>query len=59
MFFRLKGSGGRAYVQIVESKRVDGTVRQSVIATLGRVDDLATSGALASLLASGGEVHRP
>nr|WP_210247396.1 IS1634 family transposase [Blastochloris sulfoviridis] len=53
MFFRLKGSGGRAYVQIVESKRVDGAVRQSVIATLGRVDDLATSGALASLLASG------
>jgi hypothetical protein len=53
MFFRLKASGGRAYVQIVENKRVDGAVRQSVIATLGRTDKLAASGALSSLLASG------
>ena len=30
MFFRLKKSGERAYVQIVENKRVDGAVRQSV-----------------------------
>jgi hypothetical protein len=29
MFFRLKKSGERAYVQIVENKRVDGAVRQS------------------------------
>ena len=40
MFFRLKKSGERAYVQIVENKRVDGAVRQSVIATLGRADEL-------------------
>jgi hypothetical protein len=40
MFFRLKKSGERAYVQIVENKRVDGAVRQSVIATLGRGDEL-------------------
>jgi len=53
MFFRLKKSGERSYVQIVENKRVDGTVRQSVIANLGRADELAASGALASLLASG------
>ena len=53
MFFRLKKSGERAYVQIVENKRVDGAVRQSVIATLGRADELGASGALASLLASG------
>jgi transposase len=53
MFFRLKKSGQRAYVQIVENKRVDGAVRQSVIANLGRADELAASGALASLLASG------
>ena len=52
MFFRVKKSGERAYVQIVENKRVDGSVRQSVIATLGRADALAASGALASLLAS-------
>jgi len=29
MFFRLKKSGERAYVQIVENKRVDGAVRQT------------------------------
>ena len=53
MFFRLKTSGQRAYVQIVENKRVDGAVRQSVVATVGRADELAASGGLASLLASG------
>src|SRR6266852_2550462 len=53
MFFRVKKSGPRAYVQVVENKRVDGAVRQSVIANLGRADDLIASGALASLLASG------
>jgi hypothetical protein len=56
MFFRLKKSGERAYVQIVENKRVDGAVRQSVIATLGRADELGASGALASLLASGAKL---
>ena len=56
MFFRLKKSGERAYVQIVENKRVDGAVRQSVIATLGRADELDASGALASLLASGAKL---
>ena len=53
LFFRIKKSGHRAYVQIVENKRFDGAVRQSVIANLGRADDLIASGALASLLASG------
>jgi DDE family transposase len=56
MFFRLKKSGERAYVQIVENKRIDGAVRQSVIATLGRADELDVSGALASLLASGAKL---
>jgi hypothetical protein len=56
MFFRLKKSGERAYVQIVENKRIDGAVRQSVIATLGRADELDASGALASLLASGAKL---
>jgi hypothetical protein len=31
MFFRFKKSGERSYVQIVENKRIDGAVRQSVI----------------------------
>jgi hypothetical protein len=53
VFFRIKKSGHRAYVQVVENKRFDGAVRQSVIANLGRADDLIPSGALASLLASG------
>jgi hypothetical protein len=30
MFFRFKKSGERSYVQIVENKRIDGAVRQSV-----------------------------
>ncbi len=34
MFFRLKKSGERAYVQIVENKRVGGAVRQSVTVPL-------------------------
>ena len=56
MFFRIKKSGARAYVQVVENKRVDGAVRQSVIANLGRADDLIASAALASLLASGAKL---
>src|SRR6516165_1195766 len=56
MFFRLKKSGERTYIQIVENKRIDGAVRQSVIANLGRADELAASGALASLLASGAKL---
>jgi len=56
MFFRLKKSGDRGYVQIVENKREGAAVRQTVIANLGRVDDLAASGALASLLASGAKL---
>jgi hypothetical protein len=53
MFFRLKPSGPRTYLQIVENRREDGAHRQHVIATLGRAGELAASGALASLLASG------
>ena len=56
MFFRVKKSGERAYIQIVENKRVDGAVRQTVIATLGRADELSASGALTSLLASGAKL---
>jgi len=53
MFFRLKPSGPRTYLQVVENRREDGAHRQHVIATLGRADELAASGALAALLASG------
>ena len=44
MYFRKKTSGGRAYLQIVESRREGAAVRQQVIATLGRVDELQESG---------------
>jgi hypothetical protein len=53
MYFRKKTSGGRAYLQIAESRRVGGQVRQRVIATLGRLDVLAASGQLERLLRSG------
>jgi hypothetical protein len=56
MFFRFKKSGERSYVQVVENKRVDGVVRQSVIGNLGRADELTASGALASLLAAGAKL---
>ena len=53
MFFRIKPSGPRRYLQLVENRRQDGVHRQHVIATLGRADELAASGDLAALLASG------
>jgi Transposase DDE domain len=56
MFFRLKTSGQRGYVQIVENRREGPAVRQRVIANLGRADELAASGALASLIASGAKL---
>jgi hypothetical protein len=53
MFFRLKKSGPRSYLQIVENRRDGRAVRQHVIATIGRIDELAARGGLATLLASG------
>ena len=53
MYFRKKTSGGRAYLQIVASRRDGGQVRQQVIATLGRYEDLRESGQLERLLRSG------
>jgi hypothetical protein len=53
MYFRKKTSGGRAYLQIVESRREGAAVRQQVIATLGRIEDLQESGQLERLLRSG------
>lgn len=53
MFFREKKSAERVYLQIVENERVDGRVRQRVIATVGRMDELAATGSLDRLLASG------
>lgn len=53
MYFRTKRSGGFDYRQVVESHRVDGKPRQSVVATLGRLDALKASGELDRLVRSG------
>ena len=53
MYFRKKTTGGRAYLQIVRARREGGRIRQQVIATLGRLDELAASGQLERLLRSG------
>ena len=55
MFFRLKTSGKRQYLQIVQNHwdKSRGTPRQQVLVTLGRYDHLVDKGSLKSLLASG------
>jgi hypothetical protein len=53
MYFRKKVSGGRVYLQIAESRRVGGQVRQRVVVTLGRLDALQASGQLERLVRSG------
>jgi hypothetical protein len=53
MFFRVKKSGARQYLQIVENRWEEGQSRQRVLATLGRLEALQEDGALDSLLRSG------
>jgi hypothetical protein len=53
MFFRVKKSQNREYLQIVENRREDGKVKQRVLATLGRIEQLQGSGQLDALLQSG------
>src|SRR3954465_1532483 len=53
MFFRVKPSGARRYLQLVENTRDGAATRQRVLATLGRVDALETAGKLEALLQSG------
>jgi hypothetical protein len=59
MFFRTKRSDRNGhsyeYLQIVRSYREAGKVRQQVIATLGRRDQLAASGEVDGLLRSLGK----
>src|SRR5512132_2352912 len=56
MFFSRKSVGGRNYLQIVESRRTDGAVRQHVVATLGRAEDWLEVGKLDQLLQSGAQL---
>lgn len=53
MFFRTKKSGPRTYLQLVENHWEEGRPRQSVLATLGRLEELQERGAVDSLLQSG------
>src|SRR6516164_3587209 len=53
MFFRTKKSGPRTYLQLVENHWRDGRPQQTVLATLGRLDELHRRGAVESLLCSG------
>jgi DDE family transposase len=53
MFFRTKKSGPRTYLQLVENHWLGGRPQQTVLATLGRLDELQQRGAVESLLCSG------
>jgi len=53
MFFRIKSSGARRYLQIVENKRHGARTVQRVVASLGRVEELQPDGGLDVLLRSG------
>ena len=52
MFVRIKPSGPRSYLQVVENKRDGKKTRQRVIATLGRLDRLEAQGDIDSLAKS-------
>ena len=53
MYFRVKRTGSYAYLQIVESFREPGQVRQRGWSTVGRWDTLQASGQLDTLMRSG------
>lgn len=52
MFVRVKTVGPYQYLQIAQNRREGKRVKQSIIATLGRLDKLAASGAIDQLLRS-------
>ena len=52
MFARIKKSGKYQYLQIVENRKESGKVRQRVIATLGRMDQLHDKGRVETLIRS-------
>jgi transposase len=52
MFARIKKSGQYQYLQIVENTKDKGKVRQRVIATVGRLDELTEKGRIETLIRS-------
>ena len=52
MFARVKKSGKYQYLQIVENRKEKGKVKQRVIATVGRMDQLHEKGRVETLIRS-------
>ena len=52
MFARIKKAGKYQYLQIVENRKEAGKVRQQVIATIGRMDQLQGKGRVETLIRS-------
>ena len=52
MFARVKKSGKYQYLQIVENRKVKGKVKQRVISTVGRMDQLQAKGRVETLIRS-------
>ena len=52
MFLRVKKTTNHSYLQIVESYREAGRVRQRVIGTIGRMEELEARGQVDQLLRS-------
>ena len=52
MFARVKKSGKYQYLQLVENRKEKGRVKQRVIATLGRMDELSAKGRVETLIRS-------
>jgi transposase len=52
MFARVKKSGKYQYLQIVQNHKEEGKVRQQVIATIGRLDELQAKGRVETLIRS-------
>ena len=50
MFARVKKSGKYQYLQIVENRKEDGKVKQRVITTLGRMDQLMEKDRIETLI---------
>ena len=52
MFARVKKSGKYQYLQIVENRKEKGKVKQRVISTVGRMDQLQSKGRIETLIRS-------
>jgi hypothetical protein len=52
MFLRTQTTGGRTYLLLVESERIDGKIKQRVLHRLGRLDLMQASGQLDALITS-------